>query len=350
MNYVIGFVAAGVAILFFGSNFLPVKKFKTGDGMFFQWVMCVGIWLVGLAVQLIRGSPKFQPFAMLGGALWATGNAMVVPIIKTIGLGLGLMLWGMFNLLMGWCSGTFGLFGLQKEQDLSNPVLNYVGAAVALASVAVFAFIKPELTDQRLELAESDKSVNPVLHEQTSLIDGESKQIADTVDDGEESSWVDYLSTGQKRVVGISLSVLSGACYGVNFDPPQYLVDHGKGSDNLLDYVFSHFTGILLTSTAYFMLYAAFMKNKPQVHAEIILPAIISGIMWAIADTAWFVANDSLSLVVAFPIITTGPGVIGTLWGILLYGEIRGKKNFILFAIGFAITLVASILIALSKL
>lgn len=72
--------------------------------------------------------------------------------------------------------------------------------------------------------------------------------------------------------------------------------------------------------------------------------------MWAIADTAWFVANDSLSLVVAFPIITTGPGVIGTLWGILLYGEIRGKKNFILFAIGFAITLVASILIALSKL
>ena len=42
-------------------------------------------------------------------------------------------------------------------EDLSNPVLNYVGAAVALASVAVFAFIKPELTDQRLELAESDK-------------------------------------------------------------------------------------------------------------------------------------------------------------------------------------------------
>lgn len=27
-----GFITAGIAILFFGSNFVPVKKYETGDG------------------------------------------------------------------------------------------------------------------------------------------------------------------------------------------------------------------------------------------------------------------------------------------------------------------------------
>ena len=30
---------------------------------------------------------------------------MVVPIIKTIGLGQGILIWGSFNLLAGWASG-----------------------------------------------------------------------------------------------------------------------------------------------------------------------------------------------------------------------------------------------------
>lgn len=29
----IGFITAGVAVVFYGSNFVPVKKFETGDGM-----------------------------------------------------------------------------------------------------------------------------------------------------------------------------------------------------------------------------------------------------------------------------------------------------------------------------
>lgn len=33
-----------------------------------------------------------------------TGNIAVVPIIKTIGLGLGMLIWGSFNALTGWAS------------------------------------------------------------------------------------------------------------------------------------------------------------------------------------------------------------------------------------------------------
>lgn len=34
----------------------------------------------------------------------STGNIAVVPIIKTIGLSLGLLIWGSFNALTGWAS------------------------------------------------------------------------------------------------------------------------------------------------------------------------------------------------------------------------------------------------------
>lgn len=56
--------------------------------MFFQLIMCCGVFLVGFLVNIWRDFPEFQPIAMLGGAIWATGNVCVVPIVKTIGLSL----------------------------------------------------------------------------------------------------------------------------------------------------------------------------------------------------------------------------------------------------------------------
>ena len=40
VNLYIGYAAIATASLFFGSNFVPVKKFETGDGVFFQWILC----------------------------------------------------------------------------------------------------------------------------------------------------------------------------------------------------------------------------------------------------------------------------------------------------------------------
>ena len=71
-----------------------------------------------------------------------------------------------------------------------------------------------------------------------------------------------------------------------------------------LDYVFAHFCGIYVTSTVYFLIYCGAMANNPRVYPRAILPAFISGGLWAIADASWFVANSALSEAVAFPIIT----------------------------------------------
>ncbi len=67
-----GYVGIIVAVFFFGSNYLPVKKYDCGDGMFFQLILCLAIWTVGLVVQCIRGFPTFYPLPMVGGLLWSS--------------------------------------------------------------------------------------------------------------------------------------------------------------------------------------------------------------------------------------------------------------------------------------
>lgn len=66
----VGFLCLTISVLFFGSNYLPVKQFQTGDGMFYQLILTLAIWTVGFVVHAIRGFPKFYALPMLGGFLW----------------------------------------------------------------------------------------------------------------------------------------------------------------------------------------------------------------------------------------------------------------------------------------
>jgi len=134
----------------------------------------------------------------------------------------------------------------------------------------------------------------------------------------------------------------------MNFDPPQYIIDHTDNKHGL-DYVFSHFSGIMVASTFIVILYSAFMKNKPILYPQALLPGVISGALWGIAQISFFVANEKLQMVVSFPIIATGPGIIASLWGVFVFREIKGVKNYILLGAAFIIIIVAVILIALSE-
>ena len=42
-------------------------------------------------------------------------------------------------------------------------------------------------------------------------------------------------------------------------------------------------TQVLLSSTLWFVIYSVWMGNKPQVYPKLILPGLVSGIMWGIA-------------------------------------------------------------------
>jgi glucose uptake protein GlcU len=86
-----GFLLLVGSSFLFGSNYLPVKSYETGDGMFFQLILSVAVWTVGFGVNWLRQFPKFELLPMLGGALWATGNVNTVPVIRCIGMAMGMI-------------------------------------------------------------------------------------------------------------------------------------------------------------------------------------------------------------------------------------------------------------------
>jgi hypothetical protein len=105
----------------------------------------------------------------------------------------------------------------------------------------------------------------------------------------------------------------AGVFYGITFDPVIYIQDHASeypgATNHGLAYVLSHYSGVFLTSTAFFIIYAVYKQNRPFISAQTALPAYISGTLWAIAQSSWFVANENLSQTVTFPIISMVPGV-----------------------------------------
>jgi len=353
--------------------------------MFFQFVMCSAIFFAGLINYVVQCAqqgqcPRFEPVAMLGGVVWCLGNVWVVPIVKTVGLSLGLLIWGMANMLIGWASGRFGLFGLTPNA-VAKPGFNDAGVVLACLALSVYLFIQPEQMGGAKKAAGGGGGVggaeqglldvdeeHDAAYVKGLITEGEGAGAAGGINadakaggaaaaaggDGEaETSWTDRLSDSQKRIFGVTMSVVSGLLYGTNFNPPQYVVDHPEtfpgASKDLGDYVFPHFCGIFLTSTLFVQLYAAVSKNAPKLYPEIVLPGFISGLMWATAQICWFSANAKLGFAVAFPLISIGPGLVGALWGVFAFGEIKGLRNFGLLAVAGSLTMGAAVCIALSN-
>jgi len=348
-NLVLGFVAAAIAVVGFGSNFVPAKKIYSGNGIFFQWAMCCAVWIVGLCVNVYQGFPKFEPLAMLGGALWCSGNVMAVPIINLIGLAIGMSVWCVANMITGWASGFFGILGVESQRDEINYVtLNIIGVCIAAVSIVLFACIKDEPKDDKKDaasLGDEDSITQPLI--EASINSSKKEEEEDTM-----ARCSKKMNPVLRRVIGFVMAVASGVFYGTNFNPPTYLMDHdedGLHSTNGLDYVFSHFTGIFVTSTLFVVIYCIATCNHPTVYRRSLLPGLASGAIWAVAQVSWFIANDNLSIPIAFPIITSGPAVVATLWGVLLFHEVSGVKHIILLVVALCITISGVVVIALSK-
>ncbi|XP_040904333.1 transmembrane protein 144b [Toxotes jaculatrix] len=342
-HFAYGIAANVVAVLLYGSNFVPVKRIETGDGMFFQWINCAAIWFVSMVGDLMLQSPKFHPFAMLGGVIWATGNIAAVPIVKAVGLGLGILIWGSSSLLMGWASSRFGWFGI-AAQDVSRPILNYCGAGLCLLSGLIFLFVKTDV-----ELHPNSESIPLLIDRRTS---------SGSYGPSSSEFWIDVIGPKTRRFIGCLLAVVSGLLYGSSFAPILYIKSHSSSHDSMfygasvydLDYVYAQCSGIFLASTVYFTIYCAAMNNRPRVYSRAILPGLLSGLMWALATYCWFLANNYLSAVITFPIVTAGYGLVAALWGSLVFREIKGLANCFIFFLASCVVLTGSLLTAISKL
>ena len=380
----LGFICVACAVLLFGVFSLPTKSHKTGDGLFFQLVMCAGIFLVGGSAHVIEcaaGGPcaDFSALAALGGAIWALSNILLIPVVNAVGVGRAMLTWGSAEMLTGWATARFGLFGVRPEVPLSVP-LNDAGVALGVLSIFVLAAASSgdagALGDAALGGAAHDYAAFGSVY--AAIGDGapdilaadspstigavpvRAAAAAATAD--APPGWPDWQTNGYdvtatlrpaaKRAFGVVAALVAGALSGSMFTPAQYVCDHAeafpRASRRLSEHLFSHNTGVLLASVAFFGAYAAATRNRPWASAELALPALASGVCWGLATLSWFAANEALSLPVAFPLVTLGPGLVSLLIGGAVYGEVVGARAVALLALSCALFAAAAVCIGLS--
>lgn len=103
------YLALSASVVLWGLCYIPLKQFETGDGFFFQFMFGISVWSSGFVVYFLKGIKNFQMLAMLGGMCWSISNAFTVPVIKLIGIGLGMLMWNSSCLVLGWAIPRFGL-------------------------------------------------------------------------------------------------------------------------------------------------------------------------------------------------------------------------------------------------
>ena len=241
----------------------------------------------------------------------------------------------------------FGLFGLHSD-DIDDPVLNYVGVSLALVSLGLTILVEPTDAasagpdDAGHAIPEPTGSISlgkPLLESVADdLEEGgpgvESSEAVSAAPSSSAGTWVSRLGPRRARLAGVCMAVLMGCFFGFSFDPAQYLMDNRYDDDDggrvdPLDYVFSHLCGIFASSCFYYALYVASCGGFSNTwkDAALVGPAMLSGVMWAIAQVCWFVANGALGFSIAFPLITSGPGLVAALVGIVLFGEIQVRAS-----------------------
>lgn len=286
-----------------------------------------------------------------------TGNLCTPFIIKQLGLGLGLATWGLANMITGWATGHFGFFGV-KQEGVDRPLMNYVGVAMAAMSIVLFAQAGDVAPVSAREVPlDGHQLREPKPGDLEHAARAERRQPLAAVAPLEAEARLAQPGPGPPGggswLAGFLVALVAGILFGSNFDPPTVLMEHGKAgsaahSTNPMDYVFAHFSGILVTAGVALVVYLAVMRQRAYVKLEVILPGMLSGSIWAIAQTAWFKANDALSLVIAFPIITTLPAVVGMVWGIVLFGEFSTRRSRMFAAAALCTQIPGVLLIALS--
>lgn len=376
-DQLIGFSCCAVAGVGFSVNYIPVKKMDTGDGVFFAAAMSLGIVVVGVITGFIMADspglalPKFEPLAALGGCIWMLGNLMCPYIIRLVGLGLGLTVWDLSNMITGWFTGFFGLFGVQREVVL-RPDLNCLGVSLAAFSLLFFSLAanadRSDLHQQgtpSLDVVGEGPSIARSPTESTadsSTRDLEadeegfgSSRTLDSIDEAKQAKHADYVAQEQAHCreigVGILLAILAGTFFGTTFDLPTDLAEGDFGSNHspkILNYVWSHFFGIFATAAFALVVYVAVMRRKSYMPKELLMPALASGILWAIAQVAWFQANASLGYSIAFPIIASLPGILGLFIGTCFFGEMKSPRSRLYGLMGLLLRLPGVALIAVS--
>jgi hypothetical protein len=289
-------------------------------------------------------------------------------------------------MLMGWATGYFGLFHVKRE-EVKNPGLNLVGVSLAVLSLFLFTQAR-DAADEESRSSTKEESADRTDHElaRDSLDEQDNnftkeqaanrtdlERAAESTSHSDDNKTIDTSSHSieispntlktlaslrlnlevprQFRwMCGFVLAMVAGLFMGYTFDPALELSQRAENSKDQMDYVWSNFAGVLLSGNLVFVCYVLLRGEKSYTPRSAVLPAITSGAIWAVAQVAWFKANQLLSMSIAFPIIASLPGIVALALGVLFFGELQTRRARFFALAGVGVRLPGIFLIALSNI
>lgn len=368
----LGYFGLGLATFFFGSCYVPAKKYATYDGIIFQWFMCSGILLVGLAWGVysnnwshyaLEGMYTF-PGGILGGFFFAIANLLIPTVVNNLGLGVGFMLWNGSNIVMGYLISRLGWFGVEPTIP-HHSFWSIVGILCMVASIAVYGLVKPTL-QQDAEAEElptsSPTETSPLLASPSLKKIGDRTYSSESLtqalihpelpnfgpymmaaDVSEHIAVLNEREEKQRKIIGIVLAIFLGCVLSGCLIPyvrwqqncrPTNSSDIVTSNCHPLNFIFSQCLGIYLTSTVAFLIYSAFHKfMRRSMPRSVMRPAYMCGILWAIGLGGQLLAAGNLGFDQAYPISTIGPAMVSMLWSALYFKEIEGTRNIVIMSI-----------------
>ncbi len=107
MPLFVGYIAAIACMLGWGSYFVPMKRVKNYDPIYYQTVMCVGIFLLSIVLTFFTRQFTFSYWAILSGILWASGNVLSILAIKRSHLAIAAPVWMGVAIFISFLWGVF---------------------------------------------------------------------------------------------------------------------------------------------------------------------------------------------------------------------------------------------------
>jgi len=128
---------------------------------------------------------------------------------------------------------------------------------------------------------------------------------------------------------------------------PATLYNHAHPEKPATAAVFPQCVGIWLASTAVYLIYSVIARiQRWRVPHSVIRPAFFSGGLWASGFGLMIVGIQELGFSVAYTLDAVGPIIVSSLLSVLVFKEIRGKRQLTMFVVVEAVQLVGVVLIA----
>lgn len=350
VSFGIGLVCATACSVFYGVQYVPCKKYNTYDGCVFQWFMACGIMLGGVLLEIVgllwldwpSTDPQVLLYGVACGLIWGFANSLVIPLLHLTGLALGFTLYHIINLMTGYMTSRFGLFGMQQDSG-KIPLLRDMGVVVLIISFIALCFVEPE--NEQKEISKKADAPTP-----DEIADETGSQTPPFRNKEKEyfSIWIDNQKT--RRIVGIVLAVFAGIATGLNtmpFDLWKHNTPEGPRMSDI-QFVFSQCLGVFLMSSMLYWLQASYATFRGKlVHHVPIRPAIIGGLLWVAGDITMLFAISGVGYAAGYTIGAVGPTLVASCISFFVYKEIKARRSRIYFASAFALQLAGVLMICL---